>query len=134
MSLNIAKVTAHSNTIDFTAAAMPPSYHYISKTKECQEIMVIGLPLGGLANEKFDLMTIPFHKGDVLVMLSDGLPEAANENKELYDYPRIKELIEENHSKSPEELKRLFFDDLDQWLKGGIPEDDVTIVIVKKVA
>ncbi|MEK9613551.1 MAG: SpoIIE family protein phosphatase [Flavobacteriaceae bacterium] len=134
MSLNIAKVTAHSNTIDFTAAAMPPSYHFISKTKECQEIMAIGLPLGGLANEKFDLMTIPFHKGDVLVMLSDGLPEAANENKELYDYPRIKELIEENHSKSPEELKRLFFDDLDQWLKGGIPEDDVTIVIVKKVA
>ena len=34
-----------------------------------------------------------FQKGDVLVMLSDGLPEASNENKEMYDYDRIKELI-----------------------------------------
>jgi hypothetical protein len=28
----------------------------------------------------------------------------------------------------------VFFEDLNEWLKGGIPEDDVTLVIVKKVA
>jgi len=67
-------------------------------------------------------------------MLSDGLPEASNENKEMYDYDRIKELISKNHSKEPKEIKKEFFNSLDSWLGGGIPDDDVTLVIVKKVA
>ena len=49
--------------------------------------------LGWLENEKFTMLKKKFQKGDVLVMLSDGLPEASNENKEMYDYDRIKELI-----------------------------------------
>ena len=67
-------------------------------------------------------------------MLSDGLPEASNENKEMYDYERIKELISKNHSKEPKEIKKELFESLDLWLNGGVPEDDVTLVIVKKVA
>lgn len=134
MSLNIAKINTSVDKIDLTAAAMPPSYLYQSKANECLEIMIEGLPLGGLLNEKFEIHTLPFLKGDILVLLSDGLPEAANENQELFDYPRIKRLIEENYTKSTEEIKNVFFDDLNEWLKGGIPEDDVTIVIVKKVA
>ena len=134
MSLNIAKISTISDDIDLTSAAMPPVYIYKSLTNKCEEIMIEGLPLGGLKNEKFAINTLEFSKGDVLVMMSDGLAEAANENDEMFDYPRIKSLIEENCMKSPEEIKNVFFEDLNEWLKGGIPEDDVTLVIVKKVA
>jgi serine phosphatase RsbU (regulator of sigma subunit) len=75
-----------------------------------------------------------FQKGDVLVMLSDGLPEASNENNEMYDYERIVDLIKKNHKKEPEGIKAEFFNSLNSWLNGGIPEDDVTLVIIKKVA
>ena len=101
---------------------------------KCKEIMIEGLPLGGLKNEKFSMLKMPFQKGDVLVMLSDGLPEASNENNEMYDYERIKDLITKNHFKEAEEIKSKFFSSLDSWLNGGIPDDDVTLVIVKKVA
>ena len=30
-------------------------------------------------------------------MLSDGLPEAANDKNEMFDYERIKLIIEKNH-------------------------------------
>ena len=96
--------------------------------------MIEGLPLGGLKNEKFTMLKKKFQKGDVLVMLSDGLPEASNENKEMYDYDRIVELIKNSHMKEPEDIKKEFFKSLDSWLDGGIPDDDVTLVIVKKVA
>ena len=104
------------------------------KTNKCEEIMIEGLPLGGLKNENFSMLKMPFQKGDVLVMLSDGLPEASNENNEMYDYERIKDLITKNHFKEAEEIKSKFFSSLDSWLNGGIPDDDVTLVIVKKVA
>ena len=67
-------------------------------------------------------------------MLSDGLPEASNESNEMYDYDRIVELITKNYSKEPKDIKKEFFKSLDSWLNGGIPDDDVTLVIVKKVA
>jgi serine phosphatase RsbU (regulator of sigma subunit) len=74
-----------------------------------------------------------FQKGDILVMLSDGLPEASDENNEMYDYDRIVDLITKNYTKEPEEIKAEFFNSLNSWLNGGIPDDDVTLVIVKKV-
>ena len=132
MSLNVAKID--KNAIELSAAAMPPTYLFNAKSNVCEEIMIEGLPLGGLKNEKFTMLKKKFQKGDVLVMLSDGLPEASNENKDMYDYDRIKELISKNHSKEPKEIKKEFFNSLDSWLGGGIPDDDVTLVIVKKVA
>ena len=47
--------------------------------------------------------------------------------------PLSADLITKNHSKEPEEIKSKFFSSLDSWLNGGIPDDDVTLVIVKKV-
>ena len=96
--------------------------------------MIEGLPLGGLKDEKFTSIKKSFQKGDVLVMLTDGLPEASDENNEMYDYDRIVDLITKNYTKDPEEIKGEFFNSLNSWLNGGIPDDDVTLVIVKKVA
>ena len=132
MSLNVAKI--NKNEIEISAAAMPPTYLFKAKSKICEEIMIEGLPLGGLKDEKFSMLKKSFQKGDVLVMLSDGLPEASNENKEMYDYDRIVDIITKNHTKHPEDIKKEFFNSLNSWLNGGIPEDDVTLVIVKKVA
>jgi len=132
MSLNVAKI--NKNEIEISAAAMPPTYLFNAKSNKCEEIMIEGLPLGGLKNEKFSMLKKSFQKGDVLVMLSDGLPEASNENNQMYDYDRIIDLIKKNNTKEPEEIKAEFFDSLNSWLNGGIPEDDVTLVIIKKVA
>ena len=70
MSLNVVKI--NKNEIEISAAAMPPSYLFNSKSKKCEEIMIEGLPLGGLKDEKFTMLKKSFQKGDVLVMLSDG--------------------------------------------------------------
>jgi sigma-B regulation protein RsbU (phosphoserine phosphatase) len=131
MSLNICEVTKDSITL--SSAAMPPIYLYNSKTKSTEEILIRGLPLGGLRNETFDIEKRKFKKGDVLVLLSDGLPEAENDSGELYDYDRVIKLINKNASKSAEELKDKLIGEVDIWLKGGIPDDDVTIVVIKKI-
>ena len=130
MSLNICEVT--KNSITLSSAAMPPIYLYNSKSKKTEEILIRGLPLGGLKNETFEIVKRKFNKGDVLVLLSDGLPEAENDAGELYDYERVIDLISKNASKSAEELKSKLIGEVDIWLKGGIPDDDVTIVVIKK--
>ena len=130
MSLNICEIKKDSITL--SSAAMPPIYLYNSKSKNTEEILIRGLPLGGLKNETFEIEKRKFNKGDVLVLLSDGLPEAENDAGELYDYERVIDLISKNASKSAEELKSKLIGEVDIWLKGGIPDDDVTIVVIKK--
>ena len=96
--------------------------------------MIEGLPLGGLKDEKFEVLNRSFESGDLLVMISDGLPEASNNEGEMFDYPRIKKIIESNHDKSTEDIKNIIFNNLNKWISNGIPEDDVTLVIVKNTS
>ncbi len=130
MSLVISKISKDKLTL--SSAAMPPVYFYNASTKECEEILIQGIPLGGLRNEKYDLLNMKFKKDDVLIMLSDGLPEAVNKNNEMYDYERIREFILKNISKSADEIKTLLLQELDNWMDGIIPDDDVTFVVVKR--
>ena len=130
MSLNICEIK--NGSITLSSAAMPPIYLYNSKSKKTEEILIRGLPLGGLKNETFDIQKKKFNKGDVLVMLSDGLPEAENDAGELYDYERVMELINKNASKTAEEIKDKMIGEVDVWLDGKVPDDDVSIVVIKK--
>ena len=73
---------------------MPPAYLYSGRNKTVEEIEIHNLPLGGLDNEQFDLVERDFNEGDLLVILSDGLPEAPNPGGSLLDYPAVQECVQ----------------------------------------
>ena len=43
------------------------------------------------------------------------------------------ELITKNAGRSAKEIKDKMIGEVDRWLKGNVPDDDVSIVVVKKV-
>ncbi len=131
MSLNLAHF--QNGTMRLSSAAMPPIYHFENKTKKVDEIQISNLPLGGLIGEEFTVLNKKFSKGDVLVMISDGLPEAPNKNGELLDYQAVKECVEKNSLKSAEEIKNELVKLSDNWLDGIHNPDDITIVVCKKL-
>jgi tetratricopeptide (TPR) repeat protein len=130
MSLNIIEIK--DSKIRMTSAAMPPIFLYKAATKKVEEIMQTNLPLGGLGNEDFDLIERDFEPGDVVIQLSDGLPEAPNPAGEMYDYDRVKDHLEAVGSKSADEIKNSFILEADKWLDGLHNPDDITFVIIKK--
>ena len=130
MSLNLIEVK--DDKIRMTSAAMPPIFLYKAATKKVEEIMQTNLPLGGLGNEDFDLIERDFESGDVVIQLSDGLPEAPNPAGEMYDYDRVKDHLEAVGSKSADEIKNSFILEADKWLDGLHNPDDITFVIIKK--
>ena len=130
MSLNIIEIK--DDKIRMTSAAMPPIFLYKAATKKVEEIMQTNLPLGGLGNEDFDLIERDFESGDVVIQLSDGLPEAPNPAGEMYDYDRVKDHLESVGTKSADEIKNSFILEADKWLDGLHNPDDITFVIIKK--
>jgi serine phosphatase RsbU (regulator of sigma subunit) len=130
MSLNIAEIT--KDEIYLSSAAMPPMYLYKALTKSIEEFMNNGLPLGGFKDEEFVLESRGFESGDVLVQLSDGLPEAPNSKGEMYDYERLKNLILSSVHLPSKEIIDVLIKSVDEWMEGSHNPDDITLVVTKK--
>jgi len=130
MSLNV--VEFGKNEITLSSAAMPPIYFYNAKDGLLEEFSNNGLPLGSLRNEEYVLEKRKFREGDVLVQFSDGLPEAPNLADELYDYDRLKSLIQNSCHLSANEIIDTLVKSVDEWMQGQSNPDDITLVVTKK--
>jgi len=115
-----------------SAAAMPPAYLYSAKTQSAEEIEIRNLPLGGLENEQFELVEKSFNKGDVLVLLSDGLPEAPDLEGNLLDYQPVMDCIEKTAHLGASQVKQALIDLADDWLGGSKNPDDITFIVFEK--
>ena len=111
---------------------MPPIFLYKAATAEVEEILQINLPLGSLNSETFQLIERSFEKGDVLLQLSDGLPEAPNKNGQLFDYHRVQSHLALNGTNSAEYIKTTLVESADEWLQGTQNPDDITFIVIKK--
>jgi len=85
-----------------------------------------------MKNESYSQENISFESGDTLVFLSDGLPEAENKYGEILGYESVMDCIRNNKNEDVETIKNNLLDLGDSWLGGGPPQDDITIVVVKK--
>jgi serine phosphatase RsbU (regulator of sigma subunit) len=130
MSLNIVEIS--QNELIMSSAAMPPIYLYKSGANSVEELMQSGLPLGGLKNESFEQIKRNFESGDVLIQLSDGLPEAPNSKGEMYDYERLRALIQTSCHLTAKEIINVLIQSVDQWLEGKHNPDDITLIVTKK--
>ena len=132
MSLSVAQFI--ENKFKLSSAAMPPTYYFSARDNDIEEILVPNLPLGGIETEKFDGVEKDFHPGDVMVMISDGLPELPNKRNDLLDYPLVFNCIKDNAKKSADEIKDALVELSDEWAEGLMNPDDITIVVIKKAA
>jgi serine phosphatase RsbU (regulator of sigma subunit) len=129
MSLNIAYIKGDQLTL--SSAGMPPYFIYRAATNTTEEIMISGVPLGSFNQVTFDQIKTTFKAGDILAIISDGLAEAPNATGELFDYPRIQSIINENSNMNSQTLIEKLMSEADTWLAGKHNPDDITIVIIK---
>ena len=90
-----------------------------------------GLPLGSIKDETFSLEEFSFEKGDSLIFISDGLPEATNKENEMLGYEAVLNVL--NRMERKRRISKASLLDLGtSWLGDLQNQDDITIVVVKK--
>jgi sigma-B regulation protein RsbU (phosphoserine phosphatase) len=114
---------------------MPPYFIYSAKNNKLNEVLIPNLPLGGLSLTQYESKKHDFEVGDILVMMSDGLPELPNESNELLDYEAIYDEIFDNIDKSAKQISNALLGLGKKWRThlDDLP-DDITLVVIKKVA
>jgi serine phosphatase RsbU (regulator of sigma subunit) len=93
-----------------------------------------GLPLGIMADAEFHEGKTQLHPGDVLVIYSDGVSEAVNPTGEEFGPTRLYEVVARNLDASASGIRDRIESALTKFCQGTPAADDITLVIVKRLA
>jgi serine phosphatase RsbU (regulator of sigma subunit)/anti-sigma regulatory factor (Ser/Thr protein kinase) len=90
-----------------------------------------GLPLGVAPQVKILQKELPLQKGDVLLLYSDGITEAENENGRVFGMQAMVDLLTATHTASASQQIAVILDALDLH-RGALPlSDDVAIFLTQ---
>jgi hypothetical protein len=90
-----------------------------------------GPVLGLLPGATYQQIRIPVLAGDLLVVFSDGILEAANSLDQEFGEERVLAAIEENWAGSPTEICDAVLARVRQFLGKELPHDDQTLMVVR---
>lgn len=85
------------------------------------------LPLGIQAAVTYPQTTIALRPGDCMLLYTDGVPEAANAEGALYGLNRLQALLSQP-LRGPTAIGRRICDDVQQFVAGQPPSDDICVV------
>ena len=98
---------------------------------EVSRLMATGPVLGILPAANHEQAHFDVRPGDVLVLYSDGLVEAANPADEEYGEDRLREVLATAHTGSPDQLRDAILASVTAFLGTASMRDDLTLVVAK---
>lgn len=131
MALTLVRISGE--TVRIAAAGMPPVLVHRCATGQVESILVPGMPLGGRTRFPYSQKATALGPGDTLLLMSDGLPERLDPEDEMFGYERAAELFAGAAAGTATEVVDRLLAAADLFSKGRAPEDDVTVVVVRRL-
>jgi sigma-B regulation protein RsbU (phosphoserine phosphatase) len=104
-----------------------------AKSDKAEFIESTGQLLGPFPKESFKTENFLMNKDDILLLYTDGISEATNEQGQFYGEDRIVNKLLECRSENPKIITQLLLDDVQRFNSLGTQSDDKTIVTIKRV-
>ena len=117
------------------AGHCPTLYYDIAKGKS-EYLEVKGMGLGILRNASFrDYIcenVLTYRQGDVMLLYTDGIVEARNQEGEEFGYERLRQALDASHELEVREIKERLIQALYDFVGAStLPDDDYSLVVVK---
>lgn len=93
-----------------------------------------GIVLSIMDSFPFEEEIVPLHKGDILVVYSDGIPEAMNSKQELFGEEHLGEVLAANQNLSAAALIDKVIEAAKAHAGNWPQSDDMTLLVVKRTA
>lgn len=135
VTLTYLEIDVRRRTVEMIRAGHTPTYYYSTRTKEITSIRegTLGLGLvrtGGFSNYINDPTEIAYEEGDLLVLYTDGIVEARNEDGEEFGYERLETIISESAEQSVDEISGKVVESVKSFTHKEL-DDDYTVLIIR---
>jgi serine phosphatase RsbU (regulator of sigma subunit) len=131
MYMGLMLLKCNEKCVQITSAGMPPCLQYRQNGKKVDELVLKGMPLGSRIDYPYKEKQIEMTPGDAIMLMSDGLMELFNEQREQLGIERIKRTFIEAADSSASDILSQITKLIDQWAGTKSHEDDITVVIMK---
>jgi len=101
------------------------------KGGRCDKVKLEGFPLGIYDDISYDEWSVTLDPGDILVLYSDGLTEAAGPDGQFYGSGRLCKAVSEHAQNAAAELADFILSDIEGFTKGAPLADDRALLILK---
>lgn len=136
MSMGLTRWNPTSSTLSYLNAGHLPLLHYSAKEKKVVEIKLPGIAFGMVddLSNLVQVQEIQLEEGDLVVLYSDGFPEAQNMRHEQYGMQRLRRIVQQagDDLLTAEGIKNAVFSDVLQFIDKQEHLDDITIVVMKR--
>jgi serine phosphatase RsbU (regulator of sigma subunit) len=106
---------------------------YLRRDTGVCELRATGMPLGLMPGMSYEERSEVIHPGECLLLHSDGLAEAHNNEREMFGFPRLAALT--GRDVGGEQLIDLCLSELETFTGPGVEqEDDITLVTLERRA
>jgi serine phosphatase RsbU (regulator of sigma subunit) len=129
--MGLTMVKLNGRRMKISSAGMPPVLIYRAETGRVEEVMIKAMPLGSVTGYNYRERELTLGRGDVVVLMSDGLPERFNHVGEMFDYSRTMDTLARAATLAPREIIERLVDAGEAWAEGRPQDDDITFVAVK---
>ncbi|HEY6346165.1 MAG TPA: PP2C family protein-serine/threonine phosphatase [Bryobacteraceae bacterium] len=113
--------------VEYALAGNGPILHYRARSKTVARLAMEQFPLGLFPHAKFESGEIGIEPGDILALMTDGLPETTNDADEEFGFDRIGEIVARNAQGSLGTLADKLFAEV---RRHGAQTDDETLLLV----
>lgn len=135
ITLSYFILDTQKRSLEFARAGHCPTLYYSKKAGKSDFFESKGLGLGILRNERYanfvHVNEMPFEKGDIAVLYTDGISEATNEENEEFGYERLKSLLDQNSHYDPVMIQKVIISKLYEFCGNKDLNDDYTMVVIK---
>jgi sigma-B regulation protein RsbU (phosphoserine phosphatase) len=136
MALTLVELQYDDSSVTVRARAvgggMPPLI-VLRSDGVVEEVAVEGLPPGAVETAEYESTEFQMGKSDLLILMSDGLPERINDKGELLGYARIRAETQKagQTTQSARGVLEALMRKSDDWSHHTPQDDDVTIVVLR---
>jgi phosphoserine phosphatase RsbU/P len=116
-------------------AGHPPTFLLRANSHEVIQLLGDGFALGFFDEGSYEALQETLAIGDVVVLCTDGIVEAANMNSKLYGPEGVVLALQQiKPEDSAQSIMETVIKDLTKFTDGRIIKDDVTLIVLKRTA
>ncbi|CAN0586704.1 unnamed protein product, partial [Ectocarpus sp. 12 AP-2014] len=124
-------IDTSNGTLSYCQAAYPSPY-YIDRTGGVYTVGDGGFPVGMLPGIPYENNTITIESGGALVVCSDAVSEAANENNTPFGMDRLQQVVALLPEVGTRNIPDKIVQSLTDWSGGNTLADDLTVVALER--
>ena len=131
MTLFYSMIDRHNKCIRWVNAGHDPAIIYNPIADSFGELTGRGLPLGVFYDSEYTESQREITPGQIIVIGTDGIWEAHNQNGMMFGKDKLKEVIHLHANESAKEILDAVINEVEQFSYPLKKEDDLTLVVMK---